>query len=433
MPKKARTAAADLPRYLRQLAPEHLSEVELAILRICSEAVAVPLDQLARYLDSDVKDTTVLVDGLRELGCVYCDQILEGDSPWVRPTPRGARLSETGIRARERPPGLATLEHRRAVHEARLDLRSRYPRGRWLSEGAFCSRRRAGVHIPDGAFEVGGKQLAVEVELSRKSPPHLRRVIAQHSKRFDSVLYYVAPPTRQRLLELKASGEFPKLVVRDLAGVASPSRERTRFPKRSANPWEKDLLRLVADQGGIPTDQLARFLGRSLADTEEVVDQLVAQNFVGRESLLAGEQQWIWVKKAGAISCASTLVCRRPRLGGIERMRVLNELRLHFIAKRPGALWVSRRQLKRAFGQYEVGPDSLLEEGEEKLAIVVRFHNRHLADFERRIEVCNQSFGSVICFCANEGVHTRMSALAAEHPEYGLLVETLPAGGAIPS
>ncbi len=428
MPKKARTCAADLPKYLTQLRSEHLSEAELNLLRITSEGIAVPVDQLARYLDRGASEISAVIKGLEELGCLHSHRFLDGDFAWAWPTSRGGRLSGTSIRARERPPALASLGHRRAVHESRLDLESRHPGGRWLCEGAFCSRRVTGVQIPDGAFEIAGKRHAVEVELSAKRPEYLRRVIAQHSDRYDAVIYYVGLRTRKKLLALKEDGRWPKLIVREVPGLFSPARTRPRFPKREAEPWETEALTLISEQGAIPIDQLARFLGRTEFETEEVVDEFVRQNYAGRESMLADKPDWVWVKNAGAHCCGSTLVCRKPLLGGLMRMRALNELRLRFGCERPGAQWISRRRLKRDYGQYADLPDSVVEEDGARHAILVRFHNRHFGDLERKLESCQKDFDSVICFCASETVRRRMSALQARDPSLHLAIEDLPVG-----
>jgi hypothetical protein len=212
-------------RRQRELCAEQLSKSETEALKAIFEAVAMPVDQLARLLGRRRCDTTKLLVRLQEANCVHLRQLLSGEAPWVWLTGKGARFMGARNRKRQRPPAVSNLRHRRAVHEVRLDLEERFPRGRWICETQFYAERGSGLQIPDGVFEIGGKRQAVEVELNCKPTADLRRVVADHTARNESVLYYVGPRTRKPLMALKRDEDWPKLSVRDAPGITwcSPS------------------------------------------------------------------------------------------------------------------------------------------------------------------------------------------------------------------
>jgi hypothetical protein len=181
-------------------------------LRLLSEQAAVPLDQLARFLRSSLGDAVALVQGLEAAGCVEHRRFLVRDHPWFWPSYRGARLAGTGFHYTV--PDVAILAHRRAVNEIRLHLAERAPQGRWVCERAVFRQRDPSDHLPDAVFEIGGERHAIEAELSHKGHHEIRLIVAQHSNRYDAVLYFCGPRTYNLMKRVQAEGRWPKLVVR---------------------------------------------------------------------------------------------------------------------------------------------------------------------------------------------------------------------------
>jgi hypothetical protein len=126
-----------------------------SVLRLLSEQVAIPLDQLARLLHLSLADTVALIQGLEEAGCICHPRFLVRDMPWFWLSRRGASLAGTGFSASA--PELAMLAHRRAVNEIRLYLAERAPAGRWLFERAVFRQRDPTDHLPDAVFEIDGE------------------------------------------------------------------------------------------------------------------------------------------------------------------------------------------------------------------------------------------------------------------------------------
>ncbi len=189
-----------------------LSAAQATALRLLSEQAAIPLDQLARFLGGSLAEGVAALQGLEAAGCVEHKRFLVRDHPWFWPSRRGAGLASTGFHYK--PPDVAMLAHRRAVNEIRLHLAARAPRGVWVCERAVFNRRDPGDHLPDAVFEIDGERHAIEAELSCKTDRQIRQIVAQHSNRYDAVVYFCGPRTYSFMKRVQGEGRWPKLVVR---------------------------------------------------------------------------------------------------------------------------------------------------------------------------------------------------------------------------
>jgi len=190
------------------------SAAEVAVLSLLSEQGAIPLDQLARFLGADLGEAMALVGGLQAAGCLKYRRFLVADYPWFWPSYRGLQFAATGFGAKT--PALWGLAHRRAVNEVRLYLRERAPQGRWICERKVKRIRDPRDHLPDAIFEIGAERHAIEVELSRKSPLEIGQIIAEHSERYDAVIYFCGPKTHASMKRVKAEGCWPTLRIQQL-------------------------------------------------------------------------------------------------------------------------------------------------------------------------------------------------------------------------
>jgi DNA-binding Lrp family transcriptional regulator len=181
-------------------------------LRLLSEQVAIPLDQLARFLGGGLEEAVRMAQRLEEEGLVETRRFLVRDYPWLWLTRRGARLAGTGFPYSA--PDVAMLAHRRAVNEVRLYLAERAPEGRWVCERTVFRQRDPEDHLPDAVFEIGGERHAIEAELSSKRDSEIHRIVAEHSNRYDAVLYFCGPYPYRLLRRVQAEGRWPKLIVR---------------------------------------------------------------------------------------------------------------------------------------------------------------------------------------------------------------------------
>ena len=193
---------------------------EVALLALLAEQGAIPLDQLARFCDRSLEATVHALQKLEREGCVEHRRFLVRDFPWFWSSRAGMQRSETGF-AYHRP-DVAAIAHRRAVNEVRLRLAAKAPQGRWVCERTVWRQRDPSDHLPDAVFEIDGERHAIEAELSCKHNPEIRRIVAEHSNRYDAVLYFCGPYPYRLLKRVQAEGRWPKLVVRRLPQGEEP-------------------------------------------------------------------------------------------------------------------------------------------------------------------------------------------------------------------
>ncbi len=191
-----------------------LSPVQATALRLLSEQVAIPLDQLARMLDISIEAAVRTVQELETAGCLEHRRFLVAEGPWFWLTRRGSALAGTGFPYRV--PDVSSLAHRRALNEIRLYLAELAPAGRWVCERVVYRRRDPNDHLPDALFEIDGERHAIEAELSCKGNREIRRIVAELSDRYDAVLYFCGPRTYRMMRRLSAEGRWPKLLVRGM-------------------------------------------------------------------------------------------------------------------------------------------------------------------------------------------------------------------------
>ncbi len=194
------------------------SAAEVAVLRLLSEQGAMPLDQLARFIEVDLGRAMAVVAGLEAAGCIKYRRYLVKDYPWFWPSSRGLQFAATGFSANA--PTVAGLAHRRGIHDVCLYLRRRAPQGRWICERRVRRMRDERDHLPDGVFEIGGERHAIEVELSCKGSDEILQILAEHSDRYDAVVYFCGPDTHGFMERVRKKGNWPKLVIRHLSEVS---------------------------------------------------------------------------------------------------------------------------------------------------------------------------------------------------------------------
>jgi hypothetical protein len=141
-------------------------------------------------------------------------------------------------------PRLDGIDWKNFVHDrAATDVRwvvEKQLGGRWRSERVL--RRDLDCrHVPDALVEFGGRSIAVEVELTRKSTARYLRILQRYAAAppfaADLVLYIV--PGKKDLAHLFSVVLPAALAARDLWGGVTPDLSRFRFTTLSALPERK--------------------------------------------------------------------------------------------------------------------------------------------------------------------------------------------------
>lgn len=432
---------------------------EVPVLRFVSEQNAVTLDQLGRFFGVYVSDMARFVEEMRQQGWLEARLLIKGDLPWVWLRGKGARLSGTGFSAVK--PSLGTVGHWHAITEARLYLKEHAPDGVWICErklrrkryrGKGRARRKAKVkpanraHIPDALFKVDGEVHAIEAELSRKEPAALEKILTQHSARYDAVVYFCAPVTYTDFKKRKLEERYPRLFVCCLVeNLRKLTKEEFRDPEdvrngglgaqRDPEVWEVAVLDLLAEQGAIPDDQLARFLKCRQARAKAIAEHLLEAGFVKRAQPEEEGAAWNWLGTRAAKFVTLDVGMQNPTMAGLPRLRAWNEVRLQILERTKGTVkWTSGRVLRRERGKEGSLPDAVAVEEpasgtsqpRQSYAIDVRLNL--LNDMEKlfcRYQARAAEHDWVVWYCAPKARRTARR-LADEFDCPKLVVRTIP-------
>jgi DNA-binding MarR family transcriptional regulator len=406
------------------------TQKEVAILDLIAEQGAIPVDQLARFLKVKPAEGSKLAKELQAIGCVEMRKLVEGDEPWIWLNSHGARHSNTGFDAME--PALNRLAHTRAINEARLVITERAPEAGWICERALKPDYPKGAKIPDAVVLEGDARHAIEVEITAKSGSRLRQIIAEHSGRYDAVVYFCSPKVLSQLKRVKGELKNSKLFVQSLPGwSSSPPKPKgapvVRSRRGKPRPDDIPILDLISEQGAIPVDQLARFLDFKLDKAKRTVKRLHEAGLLRRDKLLAPEPEWVWLSKRGARFSTTDLSAPRPKLGSLALMRATNEVRIRITSAEPKVRWVSRRVLLREFGRNAAVPKAVVEIGNERHAIEVRLTPGLEANLERQVRQRLSDYDAVVFFCEQKA-RRQLDRMAERHRWPRLLIRNLPQG-----
>ena len=206
-------------------------------------------------------------------------------------------------------------------------------------------------------------------------------------------------------------------------GSATRARGRTRLP--APQPWEFELLRLIAEQGAIPFDQLARFLGADERQAANVVKHLTKVGYADYGRILHDEPHWAWLTGRGARLSATGFAARRPKVGAMARMRAVNEVRLHIAARAPEARWICGRSVFREQGLRGHRPNAVVEIGAERHAITVHLRSPEQERLRDLLVTHIARYDAVIAF-ANPGPRRLLERLKAQQQWPKLVIRPIP-------
>ena len=200
---------------------------------------------------------------------------------------------------------------------------------------------------------------------------------------------------------------------------------RRRPVLRMPEPWEFELLRLIAEQGAIPFDQLARFLDCDQRRAANLAKHLTKSGFADYGRFLHDEPPWVWLSGRGMRLSGTGFGYLRPKIGAMARMRAVNEVRLHIARRAPDARWICGRSVVREQGLKGYRPNAVVEIGRERHAIVVK-RRAHMPEHEREvIETHMARHDAVVAFCRPKP-RNLLKRLQAEHHWPKLVIRDIP-------
>ncbi len=216
----------------------------------------------------------------------------------------------------------------------------------------------------------------------------------------------------------------PAIAPQRLGKLGGGPGARERPVLRAPEPWEFELLRLLAEQGAIPFDQLGRFLDAEERQAANVVKHLTKGGYADYGRTLHGEPHWAWLTARGARLSGMGFVPGSPKVGAMARIRAVNEVRLHITRRAPEARWVCGRSVVREQGLKGMRPNAVVEIGGERHAIVVK-HGFPQERERELVETQMARYDAVIYF-ANPRPRALLERLKAEHHWPKLVIRPIP-------
>ncbi len=193
----------------------HLTERDVRALTWIGQQYVVCLDQIQHILGREApvptkepgrlthKRTRATVARWCEAGLVRQQKILSSHHAWVWLSLVG--LQEMGLSYRSHTPPAASLLHCYYVNQARLFIESGAlgEFGSWVSERQLRSEQQARLrgksrsHVVDGELRLAeGGRVAIEVELTAKSPRRLAAIVDELAGRYARIWYFADEPCR---------------------------------------------------------------------------------------------------------------------------------------------------------------------------------------------------------------------------------------------
>jgi hypothetical protein len=202
---------------------------------------------------------------------------------------------------------------------------------------------------------------------------------------------------------------------------------RDRPPLRRPERWEFELLRLIAEQGAIPFDQLARFIGCEPGQAARVARHLFKSGYADYGRTLHAEPHWIWLTGRGVRLSGTGFHYRAPKVGAMARMRAVNEVRLYIHRRAPEARWICGRSVVREQGLRGYRPNAVVEIGRERHAILVKLKSQQPPREIDILETHMARHDAVIAFCRPKP-RRLLERLASDHHWPRLVVRDVPGG-----
>jgi hypothetical protein len=185
------------------------------------------------------------------------------------------------------------------------------------------------------------------------------------------------------------------------------------------------MLRLIAEQGAIPFDQLGRFLEAEDHQVKAVASHLTKLGYADYGSFLHGEPHWIWLTYRGCSLSGTGFSFLPPRVGAMARVRAVNEIRLHITRRAPGARWICGRTLFREQGHRGHRPSAVVEIDGERHAILALLRPKRKERLLPILEAHHRRYDALIVFAASRA-RGQVSRLTSEHRLHKLVIRELP-------
>jgi hypothetical protein len=191
----------------------------LELLRLAAEERAIRLDLAARLLQMKPSALVPVVERLVRGGLLEQDRFLVKERyPWIWPSRSGLRAAGTGYAFYEPRPG--QLQHLAGVAATRSVCVEANPGALWVPERALVrEHNRCRRHLADGALQLGGRRIPIEVELTPKDRQKLVVIMGSLLKDYGTAQYYCSERTSAAVKAVVSAEGFTEVKVFDVPVV----------------------------------------------------------------------------------------------------------------------------------------------------------------------------------------------------------------------
>ena len=212
-----------------------------------------------------------------------------------------------------------------------------------------------------------------------------------------------------------------------MPGSATATRGRSRQPTKR----EVVVLDLISEQGAVPLDQLARFLGIKPTEARKIARELQAIGCVEMKKLVEGDQPWVWLNSHGARLSSTGFDAMEPALNRLAHTRAINEARLLIAQRAPKAQWVCERALKTDYPKGAKIPDAVVIDDGNRAAIEVEITSKSASRLREIIDEHSSRYDGVVYYCSPRVLNLLMR-IKEEMKNPRLFIQALPGWSSSP-
>jgi len=186
-----------------------------------------------------------------------------------------------------------------------------------------------------------------------------------------------------------------------------------------------EVLGWLAEQYAARIDHLEVLLDAGPRTVQRTLARLRAAGLIRTQRVLVGEPVWVLPTAAGMTACNSGFGIWRPRIGLLNHVATVNDVRLHVQGRAPTTEWIPERVLARDHLAGEHLPDGVAITDGRKVAIEVELTLKSRRRINAILDDLNVRFDAVLYFCA-PSTHRQLTELAASGRWPTLGVRELP-------
>jgi hypothetical protein len=162
-----------------------------------------------------------------------------------------------------------------------------------------------------------------------------------------------------------------------------------------------DALRWIGEQYAVRADQLTAWLDCNPRTVQRLLGRLREQGLAEVRRLLVGEPAWVMPTVKGLRACDLQFGAWQPRLGSLEHVAAVTEVRLHIQSRAGESEWVCERVLAREkqSPQEHLADGVVLLDG-RRIAIEVELTVKSKRRVRAIIDELSRRYDAVLYYCA---------------------------------